>query len=304
MDNIDWVRMAAISMVCLIFLVIILPYMMYRAWLQATRDMIKTKFKSRGCWSFFFEDFRDGSLEWVIVALMKDIALNLIACFGARDGSLQLFLCALLSIAYAHMLLRKKPYADLSNTYLEVHNSIAAALISFYSACMGFQKAADSLDGTDLFEEGAADPVYERRALSLFILQLLCTLFPVLMLGYQFLQSFQCSSWCLPQDKLDEWVAKVIEKADLKYLEDMDDVERTKLQTFWQTTTATLGQCPHRSGFTSRRLQRLQQAQEAETLAVTGQAAQHQTGIVSATLIGNPTDIEANEDDGGDSNDN
>ena len=71
--------------------------------------------KSRGAWKFAVSDFRDTGYDWLAVATIKDVALNLVVVVFASDGTTQLMVAAIVIALHGLRCSRNLPYEHMDS---------------------------------------------------------------------------------------------------------------------------------------------------------------------------------------------
>jgi len=193
------VLISVVGLVYVLLLVCAFPAVMYFAWREVATTMLESSFSSMGWWGFLFEDYRPMMMLWALVMVGKDIALNMVVVTLPGFGTFQLMIMGTISLIYAYWVMRLEPFEDVSNSYLEVWNSVAVAAMCIFAAGMGFQSEPEVGDIGDFLEGGTEDPIYFQRTVLFVILQALVMTGPVLIVGYQLLMSTERTQRLVPR---------------------------------------------------------------------------------------------------------
>merc|ERR1719414_968617 len=115
---------------------------------------------------------------------------------------------------------------------------------------MGFASSPDVEDLTTLFLDGELDPAYLTRAFGMVTLQSLAVFVPGVILIWQLLSAFPCSSRLLPHrlqplkdEQAEEWITRFQEftNADdrlIATIRSLDSVDFNRFQTSFEITMA------------------------------------------------------------------
>eukprot|EP00930_Biecheleria_cincta_P059150 TRINITY_DN4490_c0_g1_i1.p1 TRINITY_DN4490_c0_g1~~TRINITY_DN4490_c0_g1_i1.p1 ORF type:complete len:613 (+),score=60.75 TRINITY_DN4490_c0_g1_i1:220-2058(+) len=243
--------------------------LVFIAWRQIPHALLASNFKDKGFWGFVFDGYRPGRFYWATVLMSKDVTLNFLGIFFAGYGASQLLLTSLLMVVYVSRVMTDRPFADPSNTILEMVANSSICIVCLVSAGMGFQREPGVEDLRSVLAGGPDSAVYQSRAWWIFGLQTASFTCVSFIVCYQLMMSFSITAKLVPKclkplstDGRASWeselkVALALEDDSLmmQVIKGFDVVEERTFHNLMSSSLATLSLVSSGAGssFTERK---------------------------------------------------